>query len=417
MNTERLLARFLRYVSVDTTANDTTDDYPSSEGQFELGRLLVDELKQMGIHEVSQNDRGIVLATMPGNTKHEAPTVVLNSHLDTSPETTGKNVNPQVIRDYRGGDIALPNEQNQIIRVAENPELNQLIGCTLITTDGTTLLGGDDKAGLAIIMESIQSLGEQPDILHGPIRVAFTCDEEIGRGVDHVDVPSLNAAACYTLDGPGAGRIDVETFSADLATITIRGINIHPSIAKGRMVNAIKAGAALIDRLPSTHLSPETTSEREGFLHPYSFDGGVGEVTLRILIRDFDTPKLSAHAAMLNKLAEEVKREFPGTEFDLQLSAQYRNLADGLAIEPRAAGFAEEAFRRLNLPCQRSIIRGGTDGSRFTELGLPTPNLSSGQHNPHSILEWACLDEMAQAVQVNLELFQVWAETQAEPKK
>ncbi|MCP4194525.1 MAG: peptidase T [Planctomycetaceae bacterium] len=411
MDTERLLTRFLRYVSIDTTANDNTDDYPSSDGQFALGRVLVEELKQMGVDQVSQDERGIVMASVPGNTKQTAPTVVLNSHLDTSPETTGKNVKPQVIRDYRGGDIALPTQPSRVIRIAENPELNDLIGCTLITTDGTTLLGADDKAGLAIIMESIELLCEQTKIPHGPIRVVFTCDEEIGRGVDHVDVPSLKATACYTLDGPGAGQIDVETFSADMATVTIRGVNIHPSIAKGRMINAIKAGAALIERLPSQQLSPETTGEREGFLHPYTFDGGVGEATLRILIRDFDTPKLSEHAALLHKLAEEVKCEFPGVEFDIQLAAQYRNLGDGLALEPRAVRFAEEAFRRLNLPCRRSIIRGGTDGSRFTELGLPTPNLSSGQHNPHSVLEWACLDEMAQAVRVNLELFQVWAES------
>ena len=410
MDAERLLTRFLHYVKVDTTANDTTDEYPSSQGQFELGRMLIDELKQMGVDQVAQDARGIVIATIPGNTEHDVPTVALNSHLDTSPETTGKNVQPQVIRNYNGGDIVLPKDHNQVIRVEENPQLNELLGCTLITTDGTTLLGGDDKAGLAIIMESVESLYEQPEISHGPIRVVFTCDEEIGRGVDHVDVPGLGAAVCYTLDGPGAGQIDVETFSADMATVTVRGKNIHPAIVQGRMVNAIKAGAALIDRLPRATLSPETTTDRSGFLHPYTFDGGVGEVKIRILIRDFDTPMLSEHAATLARIAAEVQRDFPGTEIDIKVTAQYRNLGDGLKNEPRAVEFAEEAFRRLNLLHRRSIIRGGTDGSRLTELGLPTPNLSSGQHNPHSVLEWACLDQMVQAVRVNIQLLQVWAE-------
>jgi len=376
--------------------------------------MLVDELKAMGIEDVVHNDRGIVIATLPGNTSDEVPTVALNSHLDTSPETTGKNVQPQVIQDYDGSDIVLPGNSGKVIRREESPELNDLIGCTLITTDGTTLLGGDDKAGLAIIMETVERLCENAEIAHGPVRIVFTCDEEIGRGVDYVDVPGLKAVVCYTLDGPGAGQIDVETFSADLATITIRGINIHPSIAQNRMVNAIKAASELVSRLPKDNLSPETTTNREGFLHPYTMEGGVGEATLRVLIRDFDTDRLEQHAECLKQIAQEVTDEYPGIHFDIQTTAQYRNLGDGLKQEPRAVNHAVAAYQRLGLPFRRSIIRGGTDGSRFTELGLPTPNLSSGQHNPHSVLEWACLDEMEQAVVVCLQLLHIWAESETD---
>ena len=374
MEPGRLLSRFLRYVKVDTTADDTTDKYPSSNGQFELGRMLVGELKAMGIDDVVHNDRGIVIATLPGNTSHEVPTVALNSHLDTSPETTGKNVQPQVIENYDGRDIVLPGNTDKVIRREESPELSDLIGCTLITTDGTTLLGGDDKAGLAIIMETVERLCENSELPHGSVRIVFTCDEEIGRGVDYVDVPSLNAVACYTLDGPGAGQIDVETFSADLATITIQGINIHPSIAQNRMVNAIKAAADFVSRLPKDSLSPETTNNREGFLHPYTLEGGVGEATLRVLIRDFDTDRLEQHAEWLKQIAQEVTNDYPGIHFDIQVTAQYRNLGDGLKQEPRAVNHAVTAHERLGLPFRRSIIRGGTDGSRFTELGLPTPS-------------------------------------------
>ncbi len=407
MTSERLLQRFLRYVAIDTTANDETSDYPSSPGQWVLGSLLMEELKSMGWTDVSQDTHGLVVATLESNVAGPAPTVVFNSHLDTSPEMPGRDVRPQVIRNYAGGDIQLPNG-TAVIRVADNEELTELLGCTLITTDGNTLLGGDDKAGLAILMELAERLREQP-VPHGRIRLLFTCDEEIGRGVQHVDLERLEGQVCYTIDGPSAGQVDVETFSADLVTMVFRGVNIHPSIAKGRMVNALKAAGSFLDRLPRQELSPETTSDREGFLHPYSLSGGVAEATLKVLLRDFDTPQLRVHEGRLRVLADEVIGQFPGLAIDVHVTAQYRNLGDGLAKEPRAVQFAEQAYERLQLPCQRSIIRGGTDGSRLTELGLPTPNLSSGQHNPHSNLEWACLDEMEQTVQVLRELIQLWA--------
>ena len=410
MNRQRLLERFLRYVQIDTTARDEAETYPSSPGQFRLGRLLADELTALGLADTQQTPDGIVLATVPGTTKRPTPTIALCAHLDTSPETTGADVKPQVIESYPGGDIPLPGDPAKVIRVADNPELETLVGRTLITTDGTTLLGADDKAGVAVIIEAVGYLVEHPEIEHGPVRVCFTCDEEIGRGVDKLDLAELDAAVCYTLDGQGSGTIDVETFSADLAVVTIRGVNIHPSIARGRMTNAVRAAAHLIDQLPLDRLSPENTSGREGFLHPYQISGGVGEVTLRVLLRDFDTAELARHLDILREAAATTEERFPDARIDITIKPQYRNPADGFAHEPRAVGFAQEALRRLGRAARLTIVRGGTDGSRLTELGLPSPNLSSGQHTPHSVLEWACLDEMVESAEWVVKLAEVWGE-------
>jgi len=410
MNRKRLLDRFLRYVRVHTTANDQTDDYPSSPGQWELGRMLVEELQAMGVEDAQQDEHGLIYATVPATVDRDTPVFAFNAHLDTSPETSGANVQPQVIGAYAGGDIELPGDRSQVIRVSDNPELEQLHGKTLITTDGTTLLGGDDKAGLAIIMETAEHLMENRDIPHGPVRILFTCDEEIGRGVQHVDFAKLAADVCYTLDGPGADDIDTETFSADMATVTVRGVNIHPSIAKDRMVNAIRAAGEFIARLPRDTLAPEVTAEREGFLHPYAVEGLVAEVRLKIILRDFETPALAQQANLLRRIADEVAAAFPGVEIDIDVRQQYRNMRDGLKREPRAVDYAVQAHKRLGREPRLTIIRGGTDGSQLTERGLPTPNLSSGQHNPHSPLEWACLDEMEQAAQVLVELVQIWSE-------
>ncbi|HEX5447553.1 MAG TPA: tripeptide aminopeptidase PepT, partial [Pirellulales bacterium] len=303
VSSARLLERFLRYVRIDTTAGEPGGDYPSSPGQLALGRMLVDELREIGLSDAAQDKHGIVLATLPGNTAAATPTIAFNAHLDTSPETTGANVHPQVWHDYQGGDLLLPGDVSQVIRVADNPELTQLVGRTIITSDGTTLLGADDKAGLAVIVEALAWLTEHPEVKHSPIRACFTCDEEIGHGVDHVDLQKLAAVVCYTLDGSGVDQIDVETFSADLATVTVRGVNIHPSIAKGRMVNAVRVAADFLTRLPRDELSPETTDERQGFLHPYKLEGGVALATVAILLRDFDTPRLAEHAQVLRAAA------------------------------------------------------------------------------------------------------------------
>jgi len=406
---QRLLERFLEYVRIDTTANDATNEYPSSPGQRELGALLARQLTACGLEDVEHDPYGLVYATIPATVPHEVPTIAFNAHLDTSPETTGKNVQPQVIENYAGGDIPLPGHPEKIIRVAENPELDKMHGHTLITSDGTTLLGADDKAGVAIMMELAQHLMEHPEIEHGRIRLLFTCDEEIGRGTQHVDLTKLGAVVGYTLDGAGAGDIDVETFSADLATVTLRGINIHPSIAKGRMVNAVRAAGEFAARIPRDTLAPEVTSGREGFLHPYSISGGVAEVTLKVLLRAFDTRELAVQAESLRDIARDVERLFPGLSIDVAVTPQYRNLGDGLAREPRAVRYAQRAHERLGRTARLTIVRGGTDGSLLTEKGLPCPNLSCGQYNLHSPLEWASLDEMVQALEVVLELIQVWA--------
>ena len=415
MDRRRLLERFLRYVRIDTTAREGAEGYPSSAGQIELGALLVEELRASGIDDARQDHHGIVLATVPPTSERHIEVIAFCAHLDTSPETPGvptadwAAVRPQVIEDYPGGDLVLPGDPNQVIRTADNPELEELRGQTIVTSDGTTLLGADDKAGVAVIMETAAHLIEHPQIEHGPVRLCFTCDEEVGRGVEKLDPKQIAAAACYTLDGQGADQIDVETFSADLAVVTFGGVNIHPSIAKGRMTNALRVAADFLARLPRGRLSPETTEDREGFLHPYEMGGGVGEVKLRILLRDFDTGKLEEHAKVLHRAAAASMAEFPQAKIDVAVTRQYRNMAEGLAREPRAVAHAQEALKRLGRRAELTIVRGGTDGSRLTELGLPTPNLATGQHNPHSPLEWACLDQMVKAAEWLVALAEVWA--------
>ena len=347
LNRERLLERFLRYVKVNTTANAETDEYPSSQGQWELGKIVLGELQELGAEDAHVDDYGLVWGMIPGNVEG-ASTIAWNSHLDTSPETTGDNVKPQVIESYEGGDIPLPGDESKIITVAESPELKELIGKTLITTDATTLLGGDDKAWIAIIMEAANYLMEHPEIPHGPIRILFTCDEEIGRGVNHVDIEKVGAVAAYTLDGGGAGDIDVETFSADGLTVKVKGVNIHPSIAKDRMVNALRAAGAFLERLPADQ-APETTEDRAGFIHPYVLDGGVAEVTIKILLRDFDTAQLEVKADLVRGIASQVEQDYPGISIDVDHQKQYRNMADGLPKEPRAVEFAKQAHDQLNL--------------------------------------------------------------------
>ena len=408
IDTHTLLERFLRYVRIDTKADEKSTTYPSSPGQLVLGAMLRDELLAFGITDAVQNEHGLVFATVPGNVPG-APTIAFNAHVDTNPENSGKDVDPQVIRGYRGGDITLPKDPTKVIRVSENPELNGLIGKTIITTDGTTLLGADDKAGVAVIMETARVLIANPQIPHGPIRIVFTCDEEIGFGVKHLEPAQIGAVVAYTLDGMASGEIEDETFSADAATVTVTGINIHPSIGKGRMVNAVRLAAMFIDRLPQRTMSPETTDGRNGFLHPLTIEGGTGQVKIGFLLRDFDTAQLAVQADLLREIARQVEREHPQAKVQVETRKQYRNMRDGIAKMPNAVKFAEEATRRAGLEPKFKIIRGGTDGSQLTEKGLPTPNISTGEHNPHSPLEWTCLEEMESAVKVVLELCQVWA--------
>jgi tripeptide aminopeptidase len=408
MNT--LLDRFLRYVRIGTTASEKAAGYPSSPGQLVLGKMLADELRVIGLRDAEQDEHGVVMATLPGTVGHTAPVIAWIAHVDTSPETTGENVKPVVHANYDGGDIVLPGDTSKVLRAADTPELAKLAGRTIITTDGTTLLGGDDKAGVAVIVEAVAQLAARPEVPHGPIRVCFTCDEEVGHGVDHVDLKKLAAHVGYTLDGSSVGEIDTETFSADLATVTITGTNIHPAIARGRMVNAVRLAGLFLDRMPRLVQAPEVTDGRDGFLHPYTIEGGVAKVTIRILLRDFDSAKLEVRAELLRGIARTIEAEYPTATVDVQITRQYRNMADGLAKEPRAVALAQQAMQRAGLEPKLTIVRGGTDGSRLTELGLPTPNLSTGEHNIHSPLEWVCLEEMATAVRVLIELARVWGE-------
>ncbi|MFM8573268.1 MAG: peptidase T [Pirellula sp.] len=408
INRERLLDRFLQYVKIGSTANPNTQDYPSSRGQWLLGELLVKQMKSFGILDAEQDVNGLVWGTVPATCAGPVPTILFNSHLDTSPEAPGDHCKPEVLENYQGGDILLAN--GETIQVSHTPELDRLIGKTLIVTDGNTLLGGDDKAGVASIMEVANYLMEHPEIPHGPVRILFTCDEEIGRGTRHFDLQKAGAIAGYTLDGGASGTIDVETFSGDLATVKFYGQNTHPSVGKGKMVNALKAAARFIAALPLDKLSPETTSGREGFLHPYVFQGSVSEATVQILLRDFETKALSSHEAMLRSMADEMMRSNPKLTIMVHIEEQYRNLGDKLREFPIAVDLAEQAFTRLGRPCKRDAIRGGSDGSLMSQLGLPTPNLSVGQYNIHSTKEFACLDEMVQAVEHAVELTQLWGE-------
>jgi len=402
-----LLERFLRYVQVDTTAREDSGSIPSSPGQLELGRMLAGELAALGVADASQDEHGIVMGTVPATTPG-APVTAWAAHMDTSPEAPGAGVKPVVHERYDGGDIALPGDPTKVIRVAEAGGLAELRGKTLITSDGTTLLGADDKAGVAVIMTAVDRLMADRGIAHGPLRIVFTCDEEAGRGTDKLDVTKVGAVGAYTLDGEGAGLIENETFSADLATVTVKGRNIHPGLATGRMVNAVRLAAEFARRMPWHSMAPETTAGREGFLHPYTVEGGVGETTIKILLRSFDSGELKRQADLLRGIAAQLVAEHPRAEIDVAVVEQYRNMADALTRAPRVVELAAEAVRRAGGTPSFKAIRGGTDGSRMSAMGLPTPNLSAGMHNFHSPLEYACLEEMEQAVNVLVELARLW---------
>jgi tripeptide aminopeptidase len=411
MNT--LLDRFLRYVQIDTQSDEASTTVPSTAKQLDLCRLLEAECREMGLASVSLDQFGIVIATVPATIVGHVPAIAWVAHVDTSPETSGTGVKPIVHSPYAGGDIVLPGDRSKIIRTADNPDLERLVEGTIITTDGTTLLGADDKAGVAVIMSAAAYLVAHPEIPHGPVRLCFTCDEEIGHGVDHVDLKKLDAVCAYTLDGDGAGTVDCETFSADQAIVTVTGVNIHPSIGKGKMVNAVRILSEFLTRLPADRLSPETTSDREGFVHPYTIEGGVAQARVRIILRDFETSRLAEYAALLERIAADLHGKYPRAAFEVRIVEQYRNMREGLAREPRALAKALEATRAAGLEPNQSIIRGGTDGSRLTAMGLPTPNLSTGEHNPHSPLEWTSLEEMQQAVDVLVELAKSWGHESA----
>ena len=407
-----LLDRFLRYVRIDTQSDETSPSVPSTAKQLDLCRLLADECRVLGLNDVRLTDAGTVYATIPP-TVPDAPTICWLAHVDTSPEYSGTGVKPVVHGNYAGGDLVLPGDPSKVIRVTENPDLTRLVGGTVVTTDGTTLLGSDDKSGIAVVMTAAERLTADRAIPHGPIRLCFTCDEEIGRGCDHVDLATIGAVCAYTLDSDGVGRIDSETFSADLATVTVEGINTHPSVGKGAMVNAVRILSAFLAELPTETDSPETTEGRQGFMHPYHVEGGVAKAQARVILRDFESERLAAYADRLEAIADGLRRKQPRATITVAVRPQYRNMRDGLAKEPRAVPFAIEATRAAGLEPRLEVIRGGTDGSRLTEMGLPTPNLATGQHNPHSPLEWTSVEEMEAAVSVLIELAKRWGREKA----
>jgi len=407
INRDRLLERFIKYVKIDTAADPTTDRYPSSQGQLELGKILLEELVELGLDEAYQDNYGLVWASLPSNVEEDAPTLALVAHLDTSPEAPSNNISPHVVESYDGKDLCFAN--GETLTIEQCPELQGLQGKTLVCSGGDTLLGGDDKAGVAIIMELVASLIENPNLKHGPIKILMTCDEEIGRGTDKIDLQQLNADVAYTIDGGGAGVVDTETFSADAVTVHFKGRNIHPAIAKGRMINAIRAAADFLAGLPSNGCSPESTEGREGFIHVYGISGGVGDAAIEILLRSFDTNQLEEYAEYLTDLGVKVREKFPGLEVSLEVTKQYRNLRDSLVNLPAAVDLPCQAFEVLGRPYEQAIIRGGTDGSQLSEKGLPTPNLSSGQYQIHSVKEFACLDEMIESIEHLQILVQLWS--------
>jgi tripeptide aminopeptidase len=404
-----VLDRFLRYVRIDTQSDASSPTCPSTEKQKDLGRLLAQELRDMGLTDAHMDEHGYVYATIPANTDKAVPVICFCAHMDTSPDCTGKDVKPQIVRNYQGGDIVLPADPTQVIRAADNPALADQIGHDIVTTDGTTLLGADNKAGVAEIMDAAQVLLANPQIRHGTIKILFTPDEEIGRGADKVDLQKLGAAFGYTIDGESAGHLEDETFSADGVTIIIQGVSIHPGFAKGRMEHALKITARIVDRLPQD-LAPETTEGREGFLHPVSLDGGLDSATLSLIVRDFTEQGLKDKELLLEDIVRGVLKDFPHSSYTFEVRQQYRNMKVVLDRHPEVVAHALEAIARAGLTPVRSSIRGGTDGSRLSFMGLPCPNIFAGEHAFHSRLEWVSLQDMEAAVRTIVHLAAIWEE-------
>lgn len=402
--------RFLRYVKIDTQSDPESPTCPSTEKQKDLGRVLVKELLDMGITDAHMDENGYVYGTVSATSNKNIPVICFCSHMDTSPDCTGKNVNPIVHKNYNGKDIVLPNDTTQIIKTAEHPELLNQIGNDIITTDGTTLLGADNKAGVAEIMDAAHFLITHPEIKHGTIKILFTPDEEIGRGVDKADLKKLAANFAYTMDGETIGHIENETFSADGVTLTIHGVSTHPGFAKNKMESAIKIAGEIIDNLPKDKLSPETTEKKEGFIHPTSINGLIEKAIIKFIIRDFTDEKLQEHETVLKNTAEKVLKKYPNSSFEFQVQQQYRNMKVMLDKHPEITEYAVEAVKRAGIKPVLSSIRGGTDGSRLSFMGLPCPNIFAGEHAFHSKHEWVSVQDMQKAVETIIHLCMIWEE-------
>ena len=408
------LERFLRYVTIDTRADDSSPASPSTPGQLEMMRLLAAELRELGLEDVVLDEYGYVMATVPASSaKAAVPVIGFIAHVDTSPEMSGTGVRPIVHRAYDGRDLILPDDPSLVLKASDSPALAARIGDDIVTASGMTLLGADDKAGVAEIMAAVEHLQRHPEIPHGVIRIGFTPDEEIGRGANHFDVARFGAMCAYTLDGGSRGELEHASFSADLFTVVFKGFNTHPGYAKGRMVNAIRAAADFVASLPRGEMSPETTDGDEGFVHPYDMHAGVDQTTVKVLIRDFLTGELGTKRALLEYLAQDAATRHPGCTAETTVTEQYRNMGEILERHPRVVEHARTAMRRVGIEPIERPIRGGTDGSRLSFMGLPTPNLFAGEHNFHSRVEWVSAQDMDKAVDVIVELCRVWWESPA----
>jgi tripeptide aminopeptidase len=402
--------RFLKYVTIDTQSDPESDAIPTTEKQKNLSRILVEELKAMGIADAELDQFGVVYATVFSNTNKDVPTICFCSHVDTSPDCSGANVHPIIHKNYSGGDIILPADDTIIIRFSEHDDLRNQIGNDIVTGDGTTLLGADNKAGVAAIMDAANFLMSHPEIKHGTIRLLFTPDEEVGRGVDHVNMKKLNAQFGYTIDGESAGTLEDETFSGDMVIIGIKGISVHPGFAKGKMESAIKIAAAIIDSLPKENLSPETTEGMEGFIHPVTVSGMLEQATIKLIIRDFNDAGLAEKETLLKALVEQVLKQYPNSTFELKVIEQYRNMKKIVDQHPNVSTYALEAMQRSELKAERRSIRGGTDGTRLSFMGMPCPNLFAGEHAFHSRQEWVSIQDMEKAVETIIHLCMIWEE-------
>jgi len=402
--------RFLHYVTIDTQSDPASDSCPSTEKQKDLGKILVNELQEMGVTDAHMDGFGYVYATIPANTaKTGVPVICFCSHMDTSPDCSGKGVKPIIHSNYSGEDLVLPDDASQVLKMTEHVDLKNQIGNDIITASGTTLLGADNKAGLAEIMDACYQLMSHPEIIHGTIRILFTPDEEIGRGVDKADVKKIGAYAGYTMDGESAGNMENENFSADGAKLTIQGISAHPGFAKGKMESAIKIAGRIVAALPF-ELSPEGTELKQGFVHPVGIAGHVEQATVDFIIRDFEEEKLEQHADVIRKIAENVLKDFPGSTYNLQVKQQYRNMKSVLDGHPQIVAYGMEAITRAGMDAKLCSIRGGTDGSRLSFMGLPCPNIFAGEHAFHGRQEWVSVQDMQKAVETILHLCMIWEE-------
>ncbi len=403
-----VIDRFLSYVKIDTQSDDEAPGFPTTAKQMDLSRVLVEELKEIGLVDAFLDEHGYVYATLPSNTEKDVPVIGFIAHVDTSPAISGKDVKPIIHKNYQCTDIILPGDTSKVIDVESNPELKEMKGFDIITTDGTTLLGADDKAGIAEIMDAMNYLVTHPEVKHGKIRVCFTPDEEVGRGTEHFDVPGFGAKYAYTIDGSTRGEVETETFSADAVAITIHGKNVHPGYAKGKMINSIRVASRFMDSLPKDTLCPETTEGREGYVHCVAFNGTEEKTVLKFIIRDFIDSKLKEYEKFLEELLKEVIAEYPGANFEFQVIEQYRNMKNILDQHPEIEKYALESLKRLGIKPIQSAIRGGTDGSRLSFMGLPTPNLFAGGHNFHAATEWVAVQDMEMSVKNIVTLANVW---------